>query len=214
MMNNLKNFAIDMSEISLNFNLMRNATEMAVKAALSSALIIADQVMMQSKATKLYLKAEDLEIIVEDGNAMLVTKDFTIVSDTITLISTEYKFVDFPLHFLTALLDSLTKIGLKFQKGNAEFNTEFTSEGIKLATAFLRLFGKNTVKKHVNYQSHDILIDNGFISMDGKTLLQDNVFYYYKGATEVLIDLLHVQAVRDDVVNAPNKYSVLGICNE
>ena len=201
--NNLKNFAIDMTEISMNFTQMRNATMVAVKAALSSAVIIADQVMVQSKANKMHVKTDNVEIIVGDGNAMVISKDHTIVSDIDTIASMEFELVNFSFSQLTELLDALTKLGKKFQKGGVEFDTEFVSKGLDLSNEFLNLF-KNSLEKHVSYQGHNISIDGGVITMDGAVLLKDGVYYYYEWATKILIDLMGVISVKEE-----NKYDVL-----
>lgn len=202
-MNNLKNFAIDMTDISMNFAQMRNATMVAVKEALYSTVIIADQVMVQSNAKKMHVKTADVEIIVGDGNVMVISKDHTIVSDIDTIASMEFELVNFSFSQLTELLDALAKLGKRFQKGGVEFDTEFVSKGLDLSNEFLNLF-KNSLEKHVNYKSHDIVIDNNSITMDGKVLLQGKIFYYYEWATRVLIDLMGMISVKEE-----NKYDVL-----
>lgn len=82
-----------------------------------------------------------------------------------------------------------------------------------MASAFLQLFDKNAVKKHVNYQGHFIVIDNGYIEMDGNVLLRDGIYYYFSWATRILVDLLHVVSVRDSVINAPS-FSKVGEIRE
>lgn len=203
-MMNLKEFAIDMSDISINFNQLKNATMVAVKAALSSAVIVADQVLLQSNAKQLHIDSDGIELIVNENNAMVITKEFTIISDVDTLASMEYDLEFYNMHQLTELLNSLVRIGQKFQKGTVEVDTEFTSKGMDLYNAFLSLFDSVSLKKHVNYKSHDIVIDNDSITMDGKVLLQGKIFYYYEWATRVLIDLMGVISVKEE-----NKYDVL-----
>lgn len=200
---NLRDFAIDMEDVTINFGQMKNATEVAVKAALSSAIIIADQVLMQSSVKQLHVASEGIELIVNEENAMVITKEFTVISDVDTLTSMEYDLSIYNLHQLTELLNSLVRIGQKFQKGAVEVDTEFTSKGMDLYNAFL-LFDSVSLKKHVNYKSHDIVIDNDSITMDGKVLLQGKIFYYYEWATRVLIDLMGVISVKEE-----NKYDVL-----
>lgn len=201
---NLRDFAIDMEDVTINFGQMKNATEVAVKAALSSAIIIADQVLMQSSVKQLHVASEGIELIVNEENAMVITKEFTVISDVDTLTSMEYDLSIYNLHQLTELLNSLVRIGQKFQKGAVEVDTEFTSKGMDLYNAFLSLFDSVSLKKHVNYKSHDIVIDNDSITMDGKVLLQGKIFYYYEWATRVLIDLMGVISVKEE-----NKYDVL-----
>ena len=201
---NLRDFAIDMEDVTINFGQMKNATEVAVKAALSSAIIIADQVLMQSSVKQLHVASEGIELIVNEENAMVITKEFTVISDIDTLTSMEYDLSIYNLHQLTELLNSLVRIGQKFQKGAVEVDTEFTSKGMDLYNAFLSLFDNVSLKKHVNYKSHDIVIDNDSITMDGKVLLQGKIFYYYEWATRVLIDLMGVISVKEE-----NKYDVL-----
>ena len=201
---NLRDFAIDMEDVTINFGQMKNATEVAVKAALSSAIIIADQVLMQSSVKQLHVASEGIELIVNEENAMVITKEFTVISDVDTLTSMEYDLSIYNLHQLTELLNSLVHIGQKFQKGAVEVDTEFTSKGMDLYNAFLSLFDSVSLKKHVNYKSHDIVIDNDSITMDGKVLLQGKIFYYYEWATRVLIDLMGVISVKEE-----NKYDVL-----
>lgn len=203
-MMNLKDFAIDMSDISINFNQLKNATMVAVKAALSSAVIVADQVLLQSNAKQLHIDSDGIELIVNENNAMVITKEFTIISDVDTLANMEYDLEFYNMHQLTELLNSLVRIGQKFQKGAVEVDTEFTSKGMDLYNAFLSLFDSVSLKKHVNYKSHDIVIDNDSITMDGKVLLQGKIFYYYEWATRVLIDLMGVISVKEE-----NKYDVL-----
>ena len=203
-MMNLKEFAIDMSDISINFNQLKNATMVAVKAALSSAVIVADQVLLHSNAKQLHIDSDGIELIVNENNAMVITKEFTIISDVDTLASMEYDLEFYNMHQLTELLNSLVRIGQKFQKGTVEVDTEFTSKGMDLYNAFLSLFDSVSLKKHVNYKSHDIVIDNDSITMDGKVLLQGKIFYYYEWATRVLIDLMGVISVKEE-----NKYDVL-----
>ena len=173
---NLRDFAIDMEDVTINFGQMKNATEVAVKAALSSAIIIADQVLMQSSVKQLHVASEGIELIVNEENAMVITKEFTVISDVDTLTSMEYDLSIYNLHQLTELLNSLVRIGQKFQKGAVEVDTEFTSKGMDLYNAFLSLFDNVSLKKHVNYKSHDIVIDNDSITMDGKVLLQGKIF--------------------------------------
>ena len=201
---NLRDFAIDMEDVTINFGQMKNATEVAVKAALSSAIIIADQVLMQSSVKQLHVASEGIELIVNEENVMVITKEFTVISDVDTLTSMEYDLSIYNLHQLTELLNSLVRIGQKFQKGTVEVDTEFTSKGMDLYNAFLSLFDSVSLKKHVNYKSHDIVIDNDSITMDGKVLLQGKIFYYYEWATRVLIDLMGVISVKEE-----NKYDVL-----
>lgn len=203
-MMNLKDFAINMDEVAINFNQLKNAAMVAVKAALSSAVIIADQVLLQSNAKQLHIDSDGIELIVNENNAMVITKEFTIISDVDTLASMEYDLEFYNMHQLTELLNSLVRIGQKFQKGSVEVDTEFTSKGMDLYNAFLSLFDSVSLKKHVNYKSHDIVIDNDSITMDGKVLLQGKIFYYYEWATRVLIDLMGVISVKEE-----NKYDVL-----
>lgn len=200
---NLRNIAIDMEDIEINFKQMKNATEVAVKAALSSAIIVADQVLMQSNAKQLHVASEGIELIVNENNAMVITKEFTVISDIDTLASMEYELSVYSLHQLTELLNSLVRIGQKFQKGTIEVDTDFVSKGMDLYSAFLSMFDNFPMKKHVSYKSHDIVIDNDSITMDGKFLLKGKIFYYYEWATQILIDLLHSQPAKND------KYGVL-----
>ena len=204
---NLKDFAIDMEDVTINFGQMKNATEVAVKAALSSAIIIADQVLMQSSVKQLHVASEGIELIVNEENVMVITKEFTVISDVDTLTSMEYDLSIYNLHQLTELLNSLVRIGQKFQKGAVEVDTEFTSKGMDLYNAFLSLFDSVSLKKHVNYKSHDIVIDNDSITMDGKVLLQGKIFYYYEWATRVLIDLMVMIAKENNVLYGGKSFS-------
>lgn len=183
---NLKNFPIEMDEINCNFVQMKEATKTAVKSALASAMLIANQV-----GNKLHIKSDGVEITIADGKAMVISKEITIVADTATFIKMDYDIVDHPLHDLTDLLNSLVCLGVKFQMGFIEVDTEFSSKGLGMSSAFLNEFYKSSLK-HVNirYQGHSIVIDNG-IEMDGKTLLRDGVYYYYENATRILTDLLY-----------------------
>ena len=97
---NLRDFAIDMEDVTINFGQMKNATEVAVKAALSSAIIIADQVLMQSSVKQLHVASEGIELIVNEENAMVITKEFTVISDVDTLTSMEYDLSIYNLHQL------------------------------------------------------------------------------------------------------------------
>ena len=204
---NLRDFAIDMEDVTINFGQMKNATEVAVKAALSSAIIIADQVLMQSSVKQLHVASEGIELIVNEENVMVITKEFTVISDVDTLTSMEYDLSIYNLHQLTELLNSLVRIGQKFQKGAVEVDTEFTSKGMDLYNAFLSLFDSVSLKKHVNYKSHDIVIDNDSITMDGKVLLQGKIFYYYEWATRVLIDLMGMIAKENNVLYGGKSFS-------
>lgn len=196
---NLKDFAINMDEVSINFRQIKNASEVATKAALSSTMLIAEQV-----GKKLHIKSDGVEIVVEDSMAMVISKDITMVADIETFIKMDYDIVDCPLHVVTDLLQSLVNLGVKFQKGSAEVDTEFTSKGLTLSSAFLKIFHKVSLRKNVSYQGHNISIDGGVINMDGAILLKDGIYYYYEWATRVLIDLMGMISVKEE-----NKYDVL-----
>lgn len=196
-MMNLKDFAINMDEVSINFRQIKNASEVATKAALSSTMLIAEQV-----GKKLHIKSDGVEIVVEDSMAMVISKDITMVADIETFIKMDYDIVDCPLHVVTDLLQSLVNLGVKFQKGSAEVDTEFTSKGLTLSSAFLKIFHKVSLRKNVSYQGHNISIDGGVINMDGAILLKDGIYYYHEWATRVLIDLM-------GMIAKENTYDVL-----
>lgn len=196
-MMNLKDFAINMDEVSINFRQIKNASEVATKAALSSTMLIAEQV-----GKKLHIKSDGVEIVVEDSMAMVISKDITMVADIETFIKMEYDIVDCPLHVVTDLLQSLVNLGVKFQKGSAEVDTEFVSKGLTLSSAFLKIFHKVSLRKNVSYQGHNISIDGGVINMDGAILLKDGIYYYHEWATRVLIDLM-------GMIAKENTYDVL-----
>ena len=196
-MMNLKDFAINMDEVSINFRQIKNASEVATKAALSSTMLIAEQV-----GKKLHIKSDGVEIVVEDSMAMVISKDITMVADIETFIKMDYDIVDCPLHVVTDLLQSLVNLGIKFQKGSAEVDTEFTSKGLTLSSAFLKIFHKVSLRKNVSYQGHTISIDCGVINIDGAILLKDGIYYYYEWATRVLIDLM-------GMIAKENTYDVL-----
>lgn len=207
-MMNLKDFAIDLSEISINYEQMRNATEVAVKAAISSAMIIADQVVLDGYK-KIHLAADNVEIIVNEDIVMIVTKENTIVADIDHLASMEYNLVNFNLSQLTELLNALVKLGERFKKGNVEFEYDFVSKGLELADSFLEKFSKTNMNKHIIYQNHTLKISYNEITMDGKTLLHDGVYYYYEWATRILLELVFREEAKQ------NKYDVLfGKSNE
>lgn len=196
-MMNLKDFAISMDEVSINFRQIKNASEVATKAALSSTMLIAEQV-----GKKLHIKSDGVEIVVEDSMAMVISKDITMVADIETFIKMDYDIVDCPLHVVTDLLQSLVNLGVKFQKGSAEVDTEFTSKGLTLSSAFLKIFHKVSLRKNISYQGHNISIDGGVINMDGAILLKDGIYYYHEWATRVLIDLM-------GMIAKENTYAVL-----
>lgn len=196
-MMNLKDFAINMDEVSINFRQIKNASEVATKAALSSTMLIAEQV-----GKKLHIKSDGVEIVVEDSMAMVISKDITMVADIETFIKMDYDIVDCPLHVVTDLLQSLVNLGVKFQKGSTEVDTEFTSRGLTLSSAFLKIFHKVSLRKNVSYQGHNISIDGGVINMDGAILLKDGIYYYHEWATRVLIDLM-------GMIAKENTYDVL-----
>ena len=110
---NLKNFAIDMNEIEIKVNQMKNATSVVLKAALSSCAIIADQVLLQSKESKkLHVKSDGLELIVGDGrNMMVIIKEATFVAGIDTIANMDYELVNISYHQMTELLNSLIKLG-------------------------------------------------------------------------------------------------------
>lgn len=200
---NLKDFTIDLSEISINYEQMLNATEVAVKAAISSAMFIVDQVV-QNGYKKIHLDADNVEIIVNEGIAMIVTKENTIVADIDHLASMEYSLVNFNLSQLTELLNALVKLGERFKKGSIEFDYDFVSKGLELADSFLEKFSKTKItNKHIMYQNYNIKISSNEITMDGKTLLHDGILYYYEWATRILLELL----IREEAKQ--NKYDVL-----
>lgn len=207
-MMNLKDFTIDLSEISINCEQMKNATEVAVKAAISSAMIIADQVVLDGYK-KIHLAADNVEIIVNEDIVMIVTKENTIVADIDHLASMEYNLVNFNLSQLTELLNALVKLGERFKKGNVEFEYDFVSKGLELADSFLEKFSKTNMNKHIIYQNHTLKISSNEITMDGKTLLHDGVYYYYEWATRILLELVFREETKQ------NKYDVLfGKSNE
>lgn len=174
---NLKDFAIDLSEISINYEQMRNATEVAVKSAISSTMIIADQV--QDGYKKLHLNDDNVEIVVAEGIAMIILKENIIVSDIDHLASMKYSLANFSLSQLVELLSALVTLGQKYEKGDVEFDHDFSSKGLDLFNKFLDVFGKtNIINKHVMYKNHNVVIRPDEIVIDGMTLFKDGIYYY------------------------------------
>ena len=143
---NLRDFAIDMEYVEINFKQMKNAITVAVKAALSSAVIIAEQVLDQNKSKQIHVKSDSIDITVGHETAMITTKDHTFVSGIDTIKSMEFELVNFSFSQLTELLDSLVKLGKKLQKGNVEFETEDFSRIMFLSNTLLKMYGENLLK--------------------------------------------------------------------
>lgn len=202
----LKDFAIDLSSISINYGTMLAATEDATKAAISSAMLIADQVVHDGYK-KLHLKADNVEIVVDEGVAMIVLEENTIVASIDHLVSMDYS-LNFNLSQLIELLSALVKLGERFKKGDVEFEYDFLSKDLELADRFLDMFNKTkNMDKHIMYQNYNIKIFNEEITMDGKTILCDGVYYYNERTTKILLDLLYHEEAKQ------NKYVLFGKSN-
>ena len=186
---NTTNFIIDLNGMESNFTQMKNAIEVALKAALSNTVEVVDQLMMQSEKDHLHVKTDGVEIISAKDKILVLSKNIKLAATMEDICDMDYDLSHFSLHKQTELLNALIEVGYILESGKLNIDTDFKSDGMLLSALVLDKLNTNDMSLNAIFNGYKINIKQNEVLIDNKLIYQNGVLYYNAYYCKALIDL-------------------------
>lgn len=204
---NTANFIIDLNGMGTNFTQMKNAIEVAVKAALANTTEVVTQMLIQAKTDNLHVKTDGVEVVVVKGKIMFLTKNVKLTAMLLDFEGMDYSLESFSLHKQTELLNAVLELGYLLEDGKLTIDTDFHSDGLELASVVLNSLNNNK-QFNILFNGCKINIKENEVLIDNKIIFQNGVLYFNEYYCKVLIDLFS----KTTRFNHKHKYDVLNGC--
>ena len=203
-MMNVSDCIINLGDMESTYIQMKNAIEVALKAALANATEVIGQVMSQTK-DQLHVKTEQIEIVVSKDKAMFLTKDIKLAATLEDFEDMDYDLSHFSLHKQTEMLNAILNIGHLLEDGKLTVDTDFKSDGLALSSLVLNSLNTNDKQANVLFNGCKVSMKPNEVLVNGKMIYQNGVLYYDKYYCGVLMDLLGKTTTNHkyDVLNEP-----------
>lgn len=205
---NTANFIIDLNGMGTNFTQMKNAIEVAVKAALANTTEVVTQMLIQAKTDNLHVKTDGIEVVVVKGKIMFLTKNVKLTAMLLDFEGMDYSLESFSLHKQTELLNAVLELGYLLEDGKLTIDTDFHSDGLELASVVLNSLNNNNKQFNILFNGCKINIKENEVLIDNKIIFQNGVLYFNEYYCKVLIDLFS----KTTRFNHKHKYDVLNGC--
>ena len=186
---NTTNFIIDLNGMESNFTQMKNAIQVALKAALSNTVEVVDQLMMQSEKDHLHVKTDGVEIISAKDKILVLAKNIKLAATMEDICDMDYDLSHFSLHKQTELLNALIEVGYILESGKLNIDTDFKSDGMLLSALVLNKLNTNDMSLNAIFNGYKISIKQNEVLIDNKLIYQNGVLYYNAYYCKALIDL-------------------------
>lgn len=186
---NTANFIIDLNGMESNLTQMKNAIEVALKAALSNTVEVVDQLMMQSEKDHLHVKTDGVEIISAKDKILVLSKNIKLAATMEDICDMDYDLSHFSLHKQTELLNALIEVGYILESGKLNIDTDFKSDGMLLSALVLDKLNTNDMSLNAIFNGYKINIKQNEVLIDNKLIYQNGVLYYNAYYCKALIDL-------------------------
>ena len=189
-MMNVSDCIINLGDMESTYTQMKNAIEVALKAALANATEVIGQVMSQTK-DQLHVKTEQIEIVVSKDKAMFLTKDIKLAATLEDFEDMDYDLSNFSLHKQTEMLNAILNIGRLLEDGKLTVDTDFRSDGLALSSLVLNSLNTKLDKQaNVLFNGCKVSMKPNEVLVNAKMIYQNGVLYYDKYYCGVLMDLL------------------------
>lgn len=214
-MMNASNYVIDLANMESTFVQMRNSIEVAVKAALANTTEVVSQIMDQTGKNQMHVKTDGVEIVATKNKILVLSKDIKLAATMEDICDMDYNLSSFSLHKQTDLLNSILKLGYMFESGKLIIDSDFTSDGMILASLVLNDLNINKVTKLVMFDGCKICLKPNEVLIDEKLVYQNGVLYFNAYYCKVLIDLFSKMTNHKyDVLNGGKPFSNKGDIKE